>query len=430
MKIKDCKISIIGLGYVGLPLAIAFGSKFNTTGIDNDNKKIKKLKNFDDPTNQIGVDEFLNSSMLKFSCEFDEIKNCDVVIVTVPTPIDKKNKPDFSLLKNACESIGKHIKKNSIVVFESTVYPGATEEICIPILEKKSGFKWKKDFFVGYSPERINPGDKDHDLKSIVKVVSADNEENLIFLEKLYKKIIDAGIYKASSIKVAEAAKVIENTQRDLNIALMNELSILFNKLNIPTHEVLKAASTKWNFLNFFPGLVGGHCIGVDPYYLTHKAKSIGYDPEVILAGRKLNDNMSNYVLDQILKEFKFKNIKPSNSKILILGITFKENCNDLRNSKILDVIHNLMKKNFNLSIHDPHADLEEALNNYNINLIPWTKLEKKYDCIIFSVPHEFYLQKSLNILNKIKKGGLVFDFKSTFSKFNIENKDFEIWSL
>ena len=402
MKIKDCKISIIGLGYVGLPLAIAFGSKFNTTGIDNDNKKIKKLKNFDDPTNQIGVDEFLNSSMLKFSCEFDEIKNCDVVIVTVPTPIDKKNKPDFSLLKNACESIGKNIKKNSIVVFESTVYPGATEEICIPILEKKSGFKWKKDFFVGYSPERINPGDKDHDLKSIVKVVSADNEENLIFLEKLYKKIIDAGIYKASSIKVAEAAKVIENTQRDLNIALINELSMIFRKMGIDTLDVIEAAKTKWNFIHFKPGLVGGHCIGVDPYYLLHEFKRNKIKSKIIKNARNINQNMTKYFLKKILVFFKKNKIISESSKIIFIGATFKENCPDQRNSKNIDLALHLDKLKFNMSIIDPYIKNIERNTSNKIKILNSYSLGKinEYDAAIFAVPHNQFLKDDL--YNKI----------------------------
>ena len=362
MKLSDTPIiAVIGLGYVGLPLAVEFSKKYSTVGYDKDENRISELKNSYDKTLEVSADELKAAKNLKLTFDAKDIAACNVFIVTVPTPVDKFNTPDLSPLASASKTVGKVLKNSDVVIYESTVYPGATEEYCVPILEKESGLKYNVDFFCGYSPERINPGDKEHSLKTITKVTSGSNEETAEFIDMLYKSIVSAGTHKASSIAVAEAAKVIENVQRDVNIALINELSMIFNKLDLDTTEVLTAAGTKWNFLPFRPGLVGGHCIGVDPYYLTHKAQEIGYHPEMILAGRRINDTMGKYIADNTIAEMTKAGIRPGGANVAVLGITFKENCPDLRNTKVPDVIKHLKTYGCKITVSDPFADINEA---------------------------------------------------------------------
>ena len=417
IKAKDLKLAVIGLGYVGLPLALEFSKKRKVIGFDAQEKRVKDLKSGNDKNLEVTKEELHDAKKLIITNDIKELETSNCYIVAVPTPIDKKKKPDLKLLFLASETVGKILKKGDIVIYESTVYPGCVEEDCVPILEKCSGLKFNIDFFCGYSPERINPGDKNHRITNIKKVTSGSTSEITDLVDELYTEIITAGTHKASSIKVAEAAKVIENTQRDLNIALINELSIIFNKMNIDTEEVLKAAASKWNFLPFFPGLVGGHCIGVDPYYLTHKAKSLGYQPEIILSGRRLNDSMGVYVASQLMKAMKQKSIQIKNSKILILGLTFKENCPDLRNSGVATVINELKKSDCNLDLYDPWANSKEAQSLYGItpisNLIP-----NSYDGIIVSVAHnEFKNMESKFISTLGKKPHVIYDLKYIFSK-------------
>jgi UDP-N-acetyl-D-galactosamine dehydrogenase len=369
------KIAVVGLGYVGLPLAVEFGKKYPTVGIDLSAEKVAAYRNFNDPTGEVSSDDLRAATQLSCHSAPQVLHDADFIVVAVPTPVDQAHQPDFTPLLKSSESVGKYIKPGAIVVYESTVYPGATEEVCIPLIEKHSGLKWKKDFFVGYSPERINPGDKERTVTKIVKVVSGDTPETLKTVADVYGSIITAGVYPASSIKVAEAAKVIENTQRDLNIALMNELAIIFDKIGIDTLEVLKAAGTKWNFLPFRPGLVGGHCIGVDPYYLTHKADMLGYHPQVILAGRRINDGMATYVAQQTVKQIINAGGCVKGSKVIVLGLTFKENCPDLRNSKVADLIKELSEFGCEVSVHDPLADANEAMHEYGIALTDWSAL-------------------------------------------------------
>ena len=409
---ENIKIGVIGLGYVGLPLAVEFGKKFNTIGYDINNTRLKELNNGIDSTNEVTGDSLLNSlneKYLSIDNEIQKLKKCNVYIITVPTPIDKNNNPDLKPLIKASEDVGKILSKNDIVIYESTVYPGCTEEDCVPVLEKNSNLKYNIDFFCGYSPERINPGDKKHTLTTILKVTSGSNKKTAKFVDEIYSEIILAGTYLAPSIKVAEAAKIIENSQRDINIAFMNELSKIFNLLNINTYEVLKAASTKWNFLNFQPGLVGGHCIGVDPYYLAQKAIQIGYNPEIILSGRRINDGMSSYVVSQLIKEMIKKRINIPNAQILIMGLTFKENCPDTRNTRVLEIINELSDLNNNITICDPVADIKEVFNIYNLkilNKIP----NKKFDCILISVPHNQF--KSVDYLSLTKDNHVIYDLK------------------
>ena len=416
-KKKNLKVAIIGLGYVGLPLALAFEKKKSIIGFDLDKKRIKQLNLGIDKNLEFGKDELLSSKKLKFTNNIKDINNSNCFIITVPTPVDKLKKPDLTLLLSASKMIGKIIKKGDIIIYESTVYPGCIEEICVPTLEKSSKLKFNKDFFCGYSPERINPGDKKNTITNIKKITSGSTPEIAILVDELYKEIISAGTHKAQSIKVAEAAKVIENTQRDLNIALINELSILFNKLKIDTQSVLEAAGTKWNFLNFKPGLVGGHCIGVDPYYLTHKAESIGYKPNIILAGRKINDNMGDYVASIFIEEMKKKKIKIKKSKILVMGLTFKENCADVRNSGIGAVIKKLKYNECDIDLYDPWADGNEINKLYRIN--PISKLNNHtYDGIIIAVSHEKFKKMGDNsIVNLCKKQHVIYDLKSLFPK-------------
>jgi len=410
------KICIIGLGYVGLPLAHAFSFKYDVIGFDIYQLRIDELKNAFDKTlelNEKQVQEALKNN-IKFTSNTKDIQDCNIYIVTVPTPIDKNKRPDLTPLIRASETIGKVLKKDDIVIYESTVYPGATEEDCVPILEKFSNLKFNKDFYCGYSPERINPGDKEHTVTKILKVTAGSTPEIGKKVDELYASIITAGTHLAPTIKVAEAAKVIENSQRDINIAFVNELAIIFNKLGINTSDVLKAASTKWNFLPFKPGLVGGHCIGVDPYYLTHKAQQIGYNPEIILAGRRLNDNMGIYVANQVIKLMIKKGHKIEGSKVLVLGITFKENCPDIRNSRVIDVIEELQEFGCDISVYDSWADKEEVKEEYNIKLENIIKIEK-YKAIVLAVAHDEF--KTLDLSNQ--DNSVVYDIKSILDKFD-----------
>jgi UDP-N-acetyl-D-galactosamine dehydrogenase len=415
--IANFKLAVIGLGYVGLPLAVAFGKNREIIGFDINVNRINDLKKGKDTTLEISSLELAEAAHLKFSSNIEEIKDCNCYIVTVPTPIDEQNKPVLTPLIKASKMIGKVLNHGDIVIYESTVYPGATEEDCVPILEKYSSLIFNQDFFCGYSPERINPGDKMHRIDNIKKVTSGSTPEIAEQIDQLYNEIITVGTYKAESIKIAEAAKVIENTQRDINIALINELSIIFQKMDIDTESVLKAAGTKWNFLPFKPGLVGGHCIGVDPYYLTYKAEKLGYKPEVILAGRKLNDSMGSYVAEQLLNALNKRNVHCSN--VLIMGLSFKENCPDLRNTKVIDIIShlNLLSLGINIDIYDPWVDLEEAKSQYNINVI--TSLEPhKYDGLIIAVAHdEFRDTDPIDFKKLIKGDGVIYDLKSILPK-------------
>lgn len=386
------KLSVIGLGYVGLPLALAFGQKYQTIGFDINRSRVSSLVQGIDATREVLPEDFKTAEFCQFSYDDQLLADRDVYIVTVPTPIDKNNRPDLSPLIAASRMVGKYIERGNIVIFESTVFPGATEEICVPILEEVSGLKFNEDFFAGYSPERINPGDKDRRLKDIVKVTSGSTPETAGFVDSLYASIIDAGTFRAKSIAVAEAAKVIENTQRDVNIALINELSVLFNRLSIDTKDVLDAAATKWNFLNFRPGLVGGHCIGVDPYYLTFKAQEVGHHPEIILAGRRINDGMPNYVAERLLAEFVRRRANLNEARILVLGITFKENCPDIRNSKVVELIRILSDLGLAIDVYDPHANKSEVLEEYGIVL---TESPSKggYKAVICAVAHHEFKQ-------------------------------------
>lgn len=404
---KNLKIAIFGLGYVGLPLFLEVSKKFLTVGFDKNKKKIDELKKCIDSTGELLPTQTKVLKKLKITNKIKDLTNTEVFIVAVPTPISKSKKPDLKILCDATASIGKILKKQNIVIYESTVYPGVTEEICVPILEKFSGLKWKKDFFVGYSPERINPGDKKHSFKNITKVVSGDTKKTLSIVAGIYSKIVKAGIFKANSIKVAEAAKVIENTQRDLNIALMNELSIIFKKMKINTNLVLEAANTKWNFNLYNPGFVGGHCIGVDPYYLTYKSKKLGYNPRVILAGRNINDRMAIYASNEILKILKNKKLNTA-SKILILGYTFKENCSDFRNTQVEKILNSLQKKFYNISVYDPYIR-SKIKKNF---LVKFPKKNKQFDCIIIAVPHKSIIESENKIKSLGKNNCLYFDLK------------------
>jgi len=422
---RDKKIiGIIGLGYVGLPLAVEFGKYRQTFGFDINKDRIRDLKNNIDKTFETTSEELIEAEYLTLVNEISEVKSCEIFIITVPTPIDSNNKPDLKPLEKACNAVGSILKKGDIVIFESTVYPGVTEEICAPILEDISGLKFNRDFFCGYSPERINPGDKEHRLSSIVKVTSGSNPEIAIEVDELYKEIIKAGTYSAESIKVAEAAKVIENTQRDVNIALINELSQIFNLLGIDTEDVLKAAGTKWNFLPFRPGLVGGHCIGVDPYYLTHKALELGYKPEIILAGRNLNDRMSSYIADEITGLMIENKTQLENSRILILGMTFKENCPDIRNTKVIDLYLSLKKSGAEIDIYDPNADEVEALNEYGVNILQNEPMKNSYDAIVLAVSHSIFAEMGIQKIKSFAKNKHVFyDVKHLFNKVDVTGR-------
>ncbi len=414
-KFQDISIAVIGLGYVGLPLAVAFGNKLKTIGFDINKDRVESLIGGSDWTNEVDPDKLKDVSSLSYTSEKNDLVDCDVFIVTVPTPVDKNKEPDLDALRSASKLVGSIMKTGSIVIFESTVYPGATEEICLPIIEDESGLKINKDIFAGYSPERINPGDKSRSLESIIKVTSGSNANSASFVDKLYSLIISAGTYCAESIKVAEAAKVIENTQRDLNIALVNELSILFRYLDLDTEAVLKAAETKWNFLSFRPGLVGGHCIGVDPYYLTYKAREVGYSADVILAGRKINDGMPEYVSNRVLLAMQKKGIKTKGAKTLILGATFKENCPDIRNSKALSLVSALRNKDIDTEIFDPIADFKALSSEYKIQTIEGLQSEA-YDAIVLCVAHDYFCELGLKKIKSFcKPNSVFFDLKSVF---------------
>ncbi|WP_180085966.1 Vi polysaccharide biosynthesis UDP-N-acetylglucosamine C-6 dehydrogenase TviB [Acinetobacter sp. YH12103] len=412
LSIADLKIAVIGLGYVGLPLAVEFGKKVPVIGFDIYQKRIDELKSGQDHTLEVSPEELKQANQLSYSANLEDLKSCNFFIVTVPTPIDEFKQPDLTPLVKASTSIGQVLKKGDVVVYESTVYPGATEETCIPVLEQVSGLKFNQDFFAGYSPERINPGDKLHRVTNILKITSGSTPEVAEFVDQVYNLVIEAGTHKATSIKVAEAAKVIENPQRDVNIALINELALIFNKLGIDTEEVLKAAGTKWNFLPFRPGLVGGHCIGVDPYYLTHKAQSIGLHPEIILAARRLNDRMGEYVATQLIKEMVKQRIQVVGSKILVMGLSFKENCPDIRNTKIVDMVKALKEYDLDLDIYDPWVDIEEAEHEYG--LTPITQLqEHHYDAVILAVAHDEFKNMSIDDFRALSKENYVlYDLK------------------
>ena len=425
------KIAVVGLGYVGLPLAVEFGKKFPTIGFDLSVDKVAAYRNFIDPTGEVSSEDLRAATQLTCYADPEFLREADFIIVAVPTPVDNAHQPDFTPLVKSSETVGKYLKRGAIVVYESTVYPGATEEVCIPLIEKHSGMKWKTDFFVGYSPERINPGDKERTVTKIVKVVSGDTPATLKTVSEVYATVITAGVYEASSIKVAEASKVIENTQRDLNIALMNELSIIFDKIGIDTLEVLQASGTKWNFLPFRPGLVGGHCIGVDPYYLTHKADMLGYHPQVILAGRRINDSMAAYVAQQTVKNIIHAGGCVKGSKVVVLGLTFKENCPDLRNSKVADLVKELQEFGCDVSVHDPLAEAKEAMHEYGITLTEWDALPKQADAIVAAVSHAEYTHQPIaQILTKLKSGGTFIDIKSAYSREAIEAAGCKLWRL
>lgn len=423
-------VAVVGLGYVGLPLAIEFGKHFDTIGFDVSKEKVARLQQHNDVTGEVERGDFDLAKKLTITADPKEIGKAEMVVVAVPTPIDEACLPDFTPLVSASRIVGANMKRGATVIYESTVYPGATEEVCIPVLEELSGMKWKTDFNVGYSPERINPGDKQHRLPSIVKVVSGDTPETLEAVAKLYEQVITAGVHRASSIKVAEAAKVIENTQRDLNIALMNELAIVFNRLNIDTLEVLKAAGSKWNFLPFRPGLVGGHCIGVDPYYLTHKAQTVGYHPEVILAGRRINDGMGGYIAEQTVKMLARQGLAAAGQTVVVLGLTFKEDVPDLRNSKVIDVVRELEAFGVNVLIHDPIADKEEARHEYGVELVDWDKLPKA-SALVAAVSHQEYQKQGLDkLLEKLVDNGVFVDVKSAWDPEAITKAGRAVWRL
>ena len=423
-------IAVIGLGYVGLPLAVEFGKKYRTVGFDLSEEKVAAYREFNDPTGEVASEDL--RAAVHLTCHTDPavLREADFVVIAVPTPVDEAHQPDFTPLVKSSTTAGRHLKRGAIVVYESTVYPGATEEICIPILERESGMKWKQDFFVGYSPERINPGDKERTVTRIVKVVSGDTPQTLETVKRVYGDVITAGVYPASSIKVAEAAKVIENTQRDLNIALMNELAVLFNKIGIDTLEVLEAAGTKWNFLPFRPGLVGGHCIGVDPYYLTHKADMLGYHPQVILAGRRINDSMGKYVAEQTVKQMIGNGSSIKGANVIVLGLTFKENCPDLRNSKVIDVIHELQSYGCNVHVHDPVASSAEAEHEYGVGLTPWDELPVA-DAIVAAVSHQEYVDQPVaKLFAKLRTGGVFADVKSAYDQAALAAAGVRVWRL
>ena len=421
------KIAVVGLGYVGLPVAVSFGKHHEVIGFDISEQRIKELKEGYDRTNEVN-DKDLSETNIVFTADKNELKKANFIIVAVPTPINKHNQPDLTPLLKASESVGSVMREGTIVVYESTVYPGATEEDCVPVLEKYSGLESGKDFFVGYSPERINPGDKVHTFETITKVVSGQTPEVLDTVADVYSSVVKAGVHKATTIKVAEAAKVIENTQRDVNIALMNELAVIFDKMNVSTKDVLAAAGTKWNFLKFSPGLVGGHCIGVDPYYLTHKAQELGYHPEVILAGRRINDGMAKHIASSIIKKMLKKGFSVVGANINLLGLTFKENTPDLRNTKIIDVIKELQDFGLNVIVNDVEADVKEAKKFYNLDLKSVDELNTE-DVLVFAVPHEDYLTNKEDYLKLVSDNGLIFDIKGIINDEDLKEKQ-SIWRL
>ena len=432
MDISQTQVAVVGLGYVGLPLAVAFGKKMPTIGFDVAERKVAAMQQGEDPTGEVGSAGLLASTQAQLTLTADpqQLVNADFIVVAVPTPVDEAHRPDFTPLVRASETIGKHLRRGTIVIYESTVYPGATEEVCVPVLEKFSGLQWGKDFAIGYSPERINPGDKLHTLSSITKVVSGDSPETLEKVAALYSLVVEAGVYPASSIRVAEAAKVIENTQRDLNIAFMNELAIIFDRLGIDTTEVLQAAGTKWNFLPFRPGLVGGHCIGVDPYYLTHKAEMIGYQPQVILAGRRINDGMGKFVAEKTVKLMIQAGSNVRNATVNVLGLTFKENCPDVRNSKVPDIVAELQSYGIQVNVCDPWAELDEAKHEYGIDLVAQADLPQA-EALIVAVAHQEFASLSPSAATAlVRPGGVVIDVKSVLPAAAFTAADYTFWRL
>ncbi|MFP5506666.1 MAG: Vi polysaccharide biosynthesis UDP-N-acetylglucosamine C-6 dehydrogenase TviB [Gammaproteobacteria bacterium] len=423
LKLDEVRIAIVGLGYVGLPLAVEFGKRFPTVGFDIRAERVAELRAGRDSTLEVSPEELAGAKRLSYVDSLDGIAGCNVYIATVPTPIDRYKRPDLSPLESASRTIGRVLKKGDVAIFESTVYPGATEEVCVPIMERESGLKFNQDFFVGYSPERINPGDKEHRVSTILKVTSGSTPETADFVDALYRSVITAGTHKASSIRVAEAAKVIENTQRDVNITLINELALIFNKLGIDTEEVLKAAGTKWNFLPFRPGLVGGHCIGVDPYYLTHKAQEIGYHPEVILAGRRINDSMGGFVAEQVMKLMTQRRIHVVGANILVMGLTFKENCPDLRNTRVTDVIDTFKSFNANVDVYDPWVDAAEAQHEYGLTPIIAPQ-QGHYDAIILAVAHKQFVDMGVERIRALgKPNAVLFDVKYVLPAAQVDGR-------
>lgn len=427
---KDCKIAVVGLGYVGLPLAIHFGEHYKTVGFDLKTNIVENCRVHQDPTGEVSQAEFARAVQFTPTTDPEMMKDADFIIVAVPTPVDRARRPDLTPVESASRTVGRVMKKGAIVIFESTVYPGVTEDICVPILEKESGLTWKQDFHVGYSPERINPGDKEHTLTRIVKVVSGDDEATLEKVAALYESIVLAGVFRTKTIKEAEAAKVIENTQRDLNIALMNELALIFDRLGIDTKNVLEAAGSKWNFLKFSPGLVGGHCIGVDPYYLTFKAESEGYHPQIILAGRRINDNMGHFVVEKTVKMMIAQGQPIKGTRVGILGLTFKEDCPDLRNTRVVDIIEELESYGCEVMVHDAMADPGEAKKYYDVDLCAWEDL-KNLGAIILAVPHRAYREKSpADLVSALGRGGCLIDVKSVLDMAAVKETGVPFWRL
>jgi UDP-N-acetyl-D-galactosamine dehydrogenase len=423
-------IAVVGLGYVGLPLAVEFGKTYPTIGFDMSQRKVDAYRARVDPTGEVASEALRAASRLRVTCDAAALGDADFIIVAVPTPVDAAHNPDFGPLIGASAAVGSHMKKGATVVFESTVYPGATEEVCVPVIERNSGLTWKKDFFVGYSPERINPGDKQHTLTQIVKIVAGDSPETLERVAAVYGSIVSAGVHRASSIKVAEAAKVIENTQRDLNIALVNELAIIFHKIGIDTLEVLEAAGTKWNFLPFRPGLVGGHCIGVDPYYLTYKAETVGHHPQVILSGRKINDGMGKYIAEQTIKQMILNGFSVSRDPVVVLGLTFKEDCPDIRNSRVVDVIRELQSFGATVFVHDPMADPTEAEREYGLRLTDWDDLPRAA-AIVAAVSHKGFSERGVeDLVGKLVPNGVYMDVKSRADAHALTARGIEVWRL
>jgi UDP-N-acetyl-D-galactosamine dehydrogenase len=427
---EDAVIAVIGLGYVGLPLVVALGQTRRVIGFDIAADKVVACRRGVDPSQELSDAEVRAATRAEYTDDPMALKAADYIIIAVPTPVDAAHIPDFRPLIGASQSAGRHMRQGAVLIYESTVYPGATEEICIPVLERESGLVWKKDFFVGYSPERINPGDREHTLTNILKVVSGDTPATLEKVAALYEHIIRPGVHRAASIKVAEAAKVIENTQRDINIALMNELALIFNQMDIDTSEVLAAAGTKWNFLNFKPGLVGGHCIGVDPYYLTHKAETLGHHPQVILAGRRINDGMGKFIAEQTVKQIIHAGNQVKGAKVTILGLAFKENCADLRNSKVIDIIKELKSYDIEVFVHDPYGNPEEAMQEYGVRLTPWDELPVA-EALVAAVSHQAYLAKPIPVLTaRLAKNGCFMDVKAAFDAAALKTAGVTVWRL
>jgi UDP-N-acetyl-D-galactosamine dehydrogenase len=424
------KVAVVGLGYVGLPLAVAFGRHFETVGFDVDAQRVQQCRDGVDTTGEVDSEAFTQAQYLEFTSEPAGIAEAGFIVITVPTPVDEAQRPDFSPLISACETVGPVMARGAVVIFESTVYPGATEEVCVPVLERASGLTWMKGFHVAYSPERVNPGDREHSLQKIVKLVSADDADTLAAVADIYRKIIDAGVYEVDSIQIAEAAKVIENTQRDLNIALVNELAIIFDRLGLDTAKVLQAAGTKWNFLPFRPGLVGGHCIGVDPYYLTYKAQCIGYHPEIILAGRRINDGMGKFIAEQTVKTMLKAGLEVRDAKVNVFGVTFKENCPDLRNSQVFNVLAELRTYGIDPVVHDPVADPAHAEREYGVELKDWEAMPVA-DVLVLAVAHTAFTQRRVDgLLSKVKNPGVVIDVKSVLDTADLKDRGLAVWRL